>query len=574
MKLPRYTATTPPPRESGVARAQDIGALTRTGGQEFKAIAQAGEAIQKTAGLGFRAYMDRQALDDQQKMGEISIKAQEAEKQGRDSIGLIDMAESRPLPNDPDYYKGDKIPDSETWAKSNESVFADYKKKIISLSTAIKNPKTRQAWINTRLVRGSGNFNGISRAKYNEYQESVFLNYAETAASNGDIKLANQWIDIAEKHGLIGPKKAAAERDKNTENYIVGLYRKGNYVEARKILEASSLGSKQKERLDDEIDTDERSVILKVNTADRIKYKETERELHQQFINGTLTSDQNNEAFKSGKSDVSTHRAYDTIIKNKELTETDSVLSEKWLNGSLTKSDITKAQKEGRLNNSSVVGAWLSRLNQGQFNAGAYDRALTKIRDVRFNKDKYDDVRLYLLKNAEDLGGKWTELRNKLETAMNTKGDATGSHVQRAHGLIDKYAKDNPEINDGTLDSVRRIQQLHDSVDARADQTPEQMRNTTQALLLPYEEEKAKGWFRSAFETVTKYSPIGIVLRGSRKTGAKKQKVFQSVMLIQPVSKAEFNKKVISLKSLFGDDSKEAKQFYDRYVDSYEWETE
>ncbi len=242
--------------------------------------------------------------------------------------------------------------------------------------------------------------------------------------------------------------------------------------------------------------------------------------------------------------------------------------------GALTKTDISEAQKEGRLNNSSVVGAWLSRLNKGQFNAGAYDRALTKIREVQFNKDKYDDVRLYLLKNAEDLGGKWDDLRNRLETAMNAKGDTIGAHVRRAHGLIDKYAKDNPEINDGTLESIRRIQQLHDAIDERADQTPEQMRNLTQALLLPYEEVKAKSWFSGAFETVTKYSPIGIVMRGSKKVRAKKQKVFQSVMLIQPVSKDEFKKKVTSLKALFGDDSNEAKQFYDRYVDSYNWETE
>ncbi len=65
MKLPRYIATTPPPRTSGLVRAQDIGALTRTSGAEFKAIAGAGRAIQKTAGLGFEAYMNRQALDDQ-----------------------------------------------------------------------------------------------------------------------------------------------------------------------------------------------------------------------------------------------------------------------------------------------------------------------------------------------------------------------------------------------------------------------------------------------------------------------------------------------------------------------------
>jgi len=267
MKLPRYTATIAPPKETGLVRAQDTGALTDVGSAEFRAIEGAGRAIQQTAGIGFQVYMDRQALDDLQKMGEISIKAQESEKLGIDEIGLIDIQESRPLPNDPDYYKGDKIPDSISWAKSNEKVFADHKKRILDLATPIKNPKTRQKWINSQLIRGADSFGRVSRAKYDEYQQATFLGYAKDAASNGDIETANKWIDIAEKYGLIGPKKAAAERDKNIENYIVGLYRKGNHDEARKALEASSLDSKQKEILDDEIDSDERNSLTQAGLA-------------------------------------------------------------------------------------------------------------------------------------------------------------------------------------------------------------------------------------------------------------------------------------------------------------------
>ena len=319
------------------------------------------------------------------------------------------------------------------------------------------------------------------------------------------------------------------------------------------------------------------SIAAQQTRRENERYKETEKELHKKFIAGTLTKEENDRTFNAGESNVNTHKAYDTIIKNEELTDTDQILSEKWLNGSLTKSDITEAQKEGRLNNSSVVGAWLSRLNQGQFNAGAYDRALTKIREVQFDKGKYDTVRKYLLENAEDLGGKWDEVRNRLETAMNAKGDTAGPHVARAHRLINQYAEDNPEINDGTLESVNRIQRLHDDIDARADQTPEQIRNLTQSLLLPYEEEKAQSWFSGIFRNlptvglapflVSKYAT-------ARHARSQKQKIFQSKMLIQPVSKSDFNNEVTSLKALFGDDSKEAKQFYDRYVDSYNWETE
>ncbi len=310
------------------------------------------------------------------------------------------------------------------------------------------------------------------------------------------------------------------------------------------------------------------------NTIFNNKHRETEQDLHKQFITGTLTKEENDQAFILGKSSVATHKAYDTIIKNKSLIDTDAILAEKWLNGNLTSADIKQAQTEGRLRDSNVVATWTSRLQQGQFNIGMYDRALAKVREVRDNKNKYDSTRLWLLEHSEDLGGQWGDLRNKLETNMNASGDASGPHVSRAHGLVDDYAKNNPEINDGTLESIRRIQSIHDAIDARSDMNPEQMRGLSEAILLPYEQEKAKSWFSRALAFPTKYSPIGIMVRGSKRVRAKKQKVFQSIMLVQPASKGEFNKKVASLKSLFGDDNKEARQFYDRYVDSYEWTTE
>ncbi len=356
---------------------------------------------------------------------------------------------------------------------------------------------------------------------------------------------------------------------------ITNLYGAGQYEEARKAAKAAKLLTpRERESLINTIDTEERSVRLKIAAAEKIKYDETEKELHKQFIAGTLTNEENDRVFNAGESDVATHRAYDTILKNKDLMDSDAILAEKWLNGLLTKTDIQEAQKEGRFRDSNVVASWVSRLGKGQFDAGAYDRALAKVREVRTNKGKYDEVRLWLLQNAEDLGVQWNDLRNKLETNMNAKGDAVGPHVSRAHGLIDAYVKDNPEINDGTLNSIRKVQQLHDAIDARADYTPEKMRDLTEALLLPYEEEKAKSWFGGLFEMATKFGPLPMLIRGSKRVRAKKQRVFQSVLLIQPVSKEEFNEKVISLKSLFGEDSKEAKQFYDRYIDSYEWEIE
>ncbi|MHC4121928.1 MAG: hypothetical protein ACYSSI_00010 [Planctomycetota bacterium] len=265
MKLPRYTAKTPPPRETGLARAQDIGALTRTGGAEFEALTQLGGAMRGAANLGYQAYMHRQALDDQQKIGEITQKAQESEQQGINEIALINLKESRPLPNDPDYYRGDKIPDSQTWSKQVVEVYDGHKERIESLAAAIRNPKTRQAWINQQL--NQSRIDHVARGQYNKYQEFTYLEYARIAAGNGDMELSNKWLDIAEKHGLIGPKKVAKAKIENIKENIRGMYRAEDFNRATKTLEASSLSNKDKEIIEGEIKDEKNQMITSLENS-------------------------------------------------------------------------------------------------------------------------------------------------------------------------------------------------------------------------------------------------------------------------------------------------------------------
>jgi len=303
MKLPRYTAKTPPPRETGLVRAQDIGALTRTGGQEFEAMQQMGGAMQKAAGLGFQAYMNRQALDDHATMGEISKRATDASVEATNAVTMFDPSVGDALPNDPkNYYDGTKVnrfdnPQKEAFINTT---YKDYEAKILNLAKGIKNPKTRQAWINSQLPEAYERITVAANAKLQEYQEQLILSNAKTAASNGDMETANEWIDIAEKHGLIGPKRAAAERENNVEEYVTGLYRAGLHDEARKVLEASSLSATKKEQLDDEIDTDERSVQVKLAADLKVKQNETALNLLLSLWDGTLTDDSLRQATESG----------------------------------------------------------------------------------------------------------------------------------------------------------------------------------------------------------------------------------------------------------------------------------
>ena len=72
MKLPRVTATTPPPRETGLVRAQDIGALTNIGDAEFRAIQQLGGALKGTAGMMFKIQQQKQKISDDTQTDRIS----------------------------------------------------------------------------------------------------------------------------------------------------------------------------------------------------------------------------------------------------------------------------------------------------------------------------------------------------------------------------------------------------------------------------------------------------------------------------------------------------------------------
>lgn len=308
MKLPRFIATTAPPRETGIARAQDIGALTRTGTAEFEAIERAGGKIQQTAGTAFQAWQNRRALDDQAFAGEADKRAFDAHKEGIGTYNEFDPAAGNINTNDPkNYYDGTKILSIDNPKKEEflEATYKDYAKKIDNLAKGFKNPKTRQAFINRWGVEGYTDFKEVGNAKLQAYHEQLVLSNAKAAARAGDIETANKWIDIAEKHGLIGPKKAAAERKGNSKLAIIEdvtrIYRDGDaayeagnieaaeelYSEARNRTNDSSLKETEKVSLHRNIDTSERNAT-KENAAQNRK---TETELHDGIIDGTLGMD-------------------------------------------------------------------------------------------------------------------------------------------------------------------------------------------------------------------------------------------------------------------------------------------
>ena len=217
MKLPRHTASTPPPRETGLVRA-DPGALTNTGDAQFRAMEGAGRALQDVAEIGFKAFMDRQALDDEIYAAEAGVKLQDSIKLGVDTAAGYDVKASQPLsPDIKDYWDGGKLNPFDIKAKTEfyTEISSESNKRIAELAKAFKNPKTRALWEANAKAESDLAITKALNAKHQEHQESTILGYAKIAAENGDIELSNQWIDIAKGYGLIGPKRASAEMDKN-----------------------------------------------------------------------------------------------------------------------------------------------------------------------------------------------------------------------------------------------------------------------------------------------------------------------------------------------------------------------
>lgn len=265
MKLPRFIASTPA-QGTGLVRANDIGALTRTGGgAEFGAMANIGGAISQAGDMVSKTAMTRKALDNEAAAGIADSRSEDALNEAVVSISGMDLSLNRTYPNNPkEYYDGSKALDwtTEDSRRSRDDQYKAYEGKIETLSKAVgfRGEQARLRWKSQRLTNGYASISKTANAKQQEFQQELYLNNAKTAASNGDLDVANEWIDMAQKAGLINSNKAdKARKDAVVEN-ITHTYRNGEYDEARKLLEESLLTATEKESLEDTIDTDEKAI--------------------------------------------------------------------------------------------------------------------------------------------------------------------------------------------------------------------------------------------------------------------------------------------------------------------------
>lgn len=219
MKLPRFIATTPPPTV-GAARATDIGALTNVGDAQFRAIAGAGRAVSRVAGQGLDALIKRNTLDDQAFAGEAEKRAGDAFKEGSATYEEYDPLANNVDPRDiKNYYDGTKVLAFNTQSKNEFRTLThkDFMGKIRNLSKGFKTPQAQQSFINRWDVAGWETYGKLGNAKHQESHEVLILGNARDAARNGDMETSEQWMQIAEKNGLVGPEDAAKERSDNAK---------------------------------------------------------------------------------------------------------------------------------------------------------------------------------------------------------------------------------------------------------------------------------------------------------------------------------------------------------------------
>lgn len=206
MRLPRFVATTAV-RETGLVRAQDIGALTNVRTGEFREIEQAGRAVSRVSDLGFRAFMSRQSLDDVIEAGDVNQKDQELWREGRETAANYIPSVDEVLPNDPNYLKKTTatIFSNAVKAKVRASILSKIQRDSNTLYASIQSSRTKKLLIMQRNERLADEIERIDKALnriHHQYQVKKITNYAETAAKNGDIDVANYWVDKGLEHKL------------------------------------------------------------------------------------------------------------------------------------------------------------------------------------------------------------------------------------------------------------------------------------------------------------------------------------------------------------------------------------
>lgn len=220
MKWPiRYTATTPPPRSSGIAPATNIGALTRTSEQaKWSGTGAFGRGLGFAGRLAFQAQQNRQALDDEIEGGIFSQKAQELFNLGDKEAAAYDFTNNMPQLGDEDYYTTIENYSTEIRDKATADNIGGTTKKIEELISNIKSPRVKEKagiWLSKNIEQKSDVIRHTYAVGHENWQTTQMTKLMEAAAENGNIVEADRIAGKLDEYNLITPQRAEVLKKNN-----------------------------------------------------------------------------------------------------------------------------------------------------------------------------------------------------------------------------------------------------------------------------------------------------------------------------------------------------------------------
>lgn len=253
MKLPRITAQTPPPVQravipSGAARAEDIGALTRTGDQAmWRSVQQAGEALQGAGQTLFAIDQDKRAMDRELKISQFMQGLESRDATQKETI--VEKA---------------NITSEEEQRSSLNAMATSRKSWITERINAEKDPKLR-TMMKVSAIRSEPEFRtdikSLTTARWTGYKIAEWLKERDIYNNNGEFERADQVIDMMVANNLIQPKDGLKLKRENVYQRVSYFINNKNFDEARKVVKGENkfIDQEDKRRLNDTIRIAEQS---------------------------------------------------------------------------------------------------------------------------------------------------------------------------------------------------------------------------------------------------------------------------------------------------------------------------
>ena len=312
-KLPRYLATTPPPREAGGAYANDIGALTRSSGQaEAQAWQNVGSGIGDVGNVLFQIDQEKRELDRQLKYSQATQEAKifvDEQDEAIDSMQIQDLDQQEKV------------------LKQTTFDFEQFLNKRIAQTTDPKLKNSLEIYRNEATAEYAKYMRSKTSKKWADYHVSEQDKMADAFIKEGDLDRANKIYDLMDSKGLVTHEWALNKKEQavgllrqvNVEtvraNYQAVIDNGGTKEQAYQVIDEGvqlfGLSAKEKETLGNNLDN---YVEGRIKKAADSKHEKT-MSAYKDFATKLVTTDVSMNDIESAGFDKDAKEGWQAIIK-------------------------------------------------------------------------------------------------------------------------------------------------------------------------------------------------------------------------------------------------------------------